>query len=97
MENRATNYLGSWPYYTFWWWVWIVVPGSLMVVGQGRQGDGGMLTAVGLLTVYALIASTLFTLLQNGVNQQRRKAVSWAFALLIWIALNAFSAYYFSR
>lgn len=97
MATPASRAFRDWPYYAFWWWVWVVVPGSLMVVGQGRQGDGGMLAAVGLFTGYALIASTLFTLLQNSVNRQRRKSVSWAFAVLIWIALNAFSAYYFSR
>jgi uncharacterized membrane protein len=97
MENRATSYLTDWPYYTFWWGIWIVVPGFLMAMGQGRQGDGGMLTAVGLFTVYAVVASTFFTLLQNGVNRQRRKPVSWAFALLIWISLAACSAYFFSR
>lgn len=90
----------DWRYYSFWWWVWIVVPGMLQALGGGQTTTakpGGMLLALLLFTAYALLASTVFTIVQNRVNPQRRKAVSWALAIGIWFVLVLGSVALFSR
>jgi hypothetical protein len=80
--------LKHWGYYSLWWAVIMGIGSGLMPV-TGPALDQFWIaklyqTAFGI--AFGLVCALIFTLTQNTWNVGRKKPVSWAFAIAIWMA-----------
>ncbi len=81
--------LRDWGYYSLWWGLIFTILGSLMYRdGPQDQFLNPALQQALFGLAFGLVCALVFTLVQNGVNKERRKVKSWILAVLIWIVMR---------
>ena len=80
-------------YYTLRWTVLLGVLSAINYTDVPANAPNGYFWQAKLLQLVlgigvGVICATLFTLLQNGLNTQRRKVLSWVFAIVTMISVN---------
>jgi len=79
-------------YYTIWFVVWGALFSFLQFVTT-EQMAATTFWAVKIQQAilgagFGVICAIIFTILQNGINAQRRKPLSWVLAIGTWIFIN---------
>ena len=97
MANSATDAANAGPTPRVWlkdlgqYVIWFAIWGTLFsVLRLLRQSDGVgfRLGLAALGAVFGAVCGLVFTLLQNGFNQRRRKWLSWLLAIGTWLIVN---------
>ena len=97
MENSTTDATKAAPTPRVWfkdvgqYVIWFAIWGTLFsVLRLLRQSDGvGFRVGLAALgAVFGAVCGLVFTLLQNGFNQARRRWLSWLLAIGTWLIVN---------
>ena len=95
--QTSKNWFKDLAYYAIWFVIWGGLFSFLQPVSS-EQMIGTTFWAVklqqGLLGVgFGVVCAVIFALLQNGVNQSRKKWLSWILAVGTWVTINAALAF----
>lgn len=92
IEAVKTQWFKSFGYYAIWFTVWSTLFSFLQPV-TSEQMAGTTFWAIKIQQAvlgagFGVICAVVFTILQNSINSQRRKWVSWSLAITTWLSIK---------
>jgi len=90
-EIAKRNLTLGWKSYLLWWCLWMGIGGMLQpVTGDAAETNfwGVKLVQLSWGIGFGVLCAAMFTLAQNTLNVQRKKYVSWANAIVIWMGMK---------
>jgi len=100
-ETVTKSWFKDFAYYAIWFVLWGALFSFLQPVGS-EQMVGTTFWAVKVQQAllgagFGVICAIAFTLLQNSINQARKKWLSWGLAISTWITINLALAFAMGR